>query len=62
MMIALGKVPTMLGTVINITISGGWVKKSEADFTQRRKGADGKALRSSGFAIASLRPALCAFA
>ena len=34
-MIALGKVPTVLGTVLNIEVSGAWVKQGEVS----RKGA-----------------------
>ena len=46
MVIALGKVPTLFGTVINITISGGWVKERQM---VSRKGAkeDAKALRKT---------------
>jgi hypothetical protein len=53
-MIALGKVPTLLSTVINITISAGWVKKGQKQFHAKGAKPDAK--------LAKIRVALCVFA
>ena len=60
MMIALGKVPTLLSTVINITISAGWVKKGQKQFHAKAQSRTQSSQRlGSPFASVRLTLRLC---